>query len=267
MKRFAILYDFDYTLSDGFMQQFGLMQEFGYTNIYDFYDDVASYYGAEDMDNCLSLLFGVIDKAKKTGKKVTYDYMKSFGKNVKFFPGVKEWFKKINKIGKDYGFEIEHYVISSGNKEIIEGTPIAKYLKRVYATFFAYNKKGEAYWPCQIVNYSTKLQYVYRIRKNVLDDLASTEEVNRKRSVDEVLPFDHMVYLGDSQTDIPSFTVIKRNGGQSICVYKEGSEKSKMIARQCFDEGRVNHYTMADYREGSELFEIISKMIKEKSNK
>ena len=118
--------------------------------------------------------------AKRSGKIVTKDYLRSFGRDIRYFAGVEEWFDKINKIGADLGYEIEHYIISSGVKEIVEGSSIAKYFKRIYANFYAYNMNGEAYWPAQVVNYTSKTQYIYRVRKNVLDDLSSLDKINEK---------------------------------------------------------------------------------------
>ena len=145
-------------------------------------------------------------------------------------------------------------------KEIIEGTTIAKHLKRIYSNFFAY-KDGEAVWPSQVVNYSSKIQYIYRVRKNVLDNLSCLKEVNEKMSDDKVLPFSNIIYLGDSETDIPSFKVVKNSGGLSICVYNKEDNNSKKVAQKCFIEGRVNVYEEADYTENSRLYNLIKEYI------
>ena len=176
-KRIALLYDFDYTLSKGYMQQFKLMQDLGYENIGDFFRACEQTLGDKDMDLCLSMMAGMFFMAKEKGIEITKDYLHSLGKDIRYFPGVEEWFEKINNVGKSLGYEIEHYVISSGIKEIVEGTTIAKHLKRIYSNFFAY-KDGVAVWPSQVVNYSSKIQYIYRVRKNVLDNLSCLKEVN-----------------------------------------------------------------------------------------
>lgn len=260
-KRIALLYDFDYTLTDGFMQSFGLVQDLGYRDIGHYFDENNNIVGGEEMDMCLSMMAGIVCSAKRTGKKVTREYLQSFGQNMKYYPGVEEWFSKINEVGAKYGYEIEHYIISSGLKELVEGSSIAKYLKRIYANFFAYDEDGNAYWPSQVVNYSSKVQYVYRVRKNVLDDLCDVSKVNAKMPEEDVLPFNNIIYLGDSQTDIPSFKVVKNSGGMSICVYDPANPKSKGVAQKCFIEGRVNYFIPADYRDGSDLFELVKNYI------
>ncbi|MBE5736252.1 MAG: haloacid dehalogenase-like hydrolase [Clostridiales bacterium] len=262
-KRIALLYDFDYTLTDGYMQQFGLMQDFGYSNVYDLFAATEEVFGNNpDMDMCLNMLGGVLEIAKRNNVKITQEYLKDKGRAVTYYPGVIEWFDKINAIGKEYGYEIEHYVISSGIKEIIDGTSICNKLKRVYSNTYVYNQDGEAIWPCQVVNYTSKVQYIYRVRKNVLDNLADLKDVNAKMEDEDVLPFERIIYLGDSETDIPSFKVVKNSGGLSICVYSQSSEKAKMVAEQCCREGRVNYFVPADYREGSQLYNIIETYIR-----
>ena len=261
-KRIALLYDFDDTLANGFMQQFGLMQDMGYQDIFEFFSATDEVFGNNpDMDMCLNMMGGILELANKHNIKVTKEYLHSLGNKIEYYEGVLEWFDNINRVGESYGYTIEHYIISSGLKEIIEGTPIYPKLKRVYSNNYIYNSDGIAYWPCQVVNYSSKIQYIYRVRKNVLDGLGSLKEVNAKMPESEVLPFSNIIYLGDSQTDIPSFKVVKNSGGLSICVYKPGSDKAKSVAEQCYREGRVNYYVPADYREGSELYKTIKNYI------
>ena len=259
-RRIALLYDFDYTLANGFMQEFGLMQEFGFNDVVRYFRACEKVSLEKDMDLCLSSLCGILELAKQHNKKVTKEYLKQFGKDIRYFEGVESWFDKINTIGREYGYEIEHYVVSSGVKEIVEGSKIAPYFKRIYANFFAY-KEGVAFWPAQVVNYTSKTQYIYRVRKNVLDDLSSLDKINEKMADDEVLPFKNIIYIGDSQTDIPSFKVVKNSGGLSVCVYDPKSESSRKTAQKCFIEGRVNYFTPADYREGSDLYSLIKDYI------
>ena len=260
-KRIALLYDFDYTLAHGFMQQFGLMQDLGFDDINAYFKECERVSLDSEMDMCLSMMCGILELAKRKGKVVTKEYLRSFGKDIEYYDGVTEWFDKINSIGASFGYEIEHYIISSGVKEIVEGSSIAKYFKRVYANFFAY-KDGVAFWPSQVVNYTSKTQYIFRVRKNVLDDLSSLDKINAKMRDDEVLPFKNIIYFGDSQTDIPSFKVVKNSGGMSICVYEGHNEEARKVAQKCFVEGRCNYFSEADFKEGSDLFSVISDYIK-----
>ena len=152
-------------------------------------------------------------------------------------------------LGSYEGDTIDDYMTTYGNN-----------FKRIYANFYAY-KEGVAFWPSQVVNYTSKTQYIYRVRKNVLDNLSELDKINEKMSVDEVLPFKNIIYLGDSETDIPSFKVVKNSGGLSICVYDKDSPKARKVAQKCFIEGRVNFFTAADYSEGSDLYNLIKDYI------
>ena len=259
-KRIAILYDFDYTLAKGYMHEYGLMQDFGYTSAKDFFVANEKLAIDTEMDMCLSLMCGILEHAKLQGKDVTREYFRNFGKDVKYYAGVEEWFAKINEIGKAHGYEVEHYIVSSGLKEVIEGTSIANNFKRIYANFYAY-KDGIAFWPSQVVNYTSKTQYIYRVRKNVLDHLRELDKINEKMSDEDVLPFKNIIYMGDSETDIPSFKVVKNSGGLSVCVYDKANAKARKVAQKCFIEGRVNYFTPADYSEGSDLFNFIKDYI------
>ena len=259
-KRIAILYDFDFTLSKDYMQSYGLAQEFGFKDAREFFDACDARTYDNQMDLCLSVLGGTLQLAQEQGKPLTRELLQRCGKDVEYYDGVLEWFDKINKIGKKCGFEIEHYIVSSGIKEIVEGTKIAKYFKRIYSNFYSY-RDGVAFWPSQIVNFTSKTQYIYRIRKNALDDLSSLKKINQKMPASQVLDFKNILYIGDSETDIPSFKIVKNSGGFSICVYDKENEKARKLAHKCMIEGRVNCYMPADYTEGSDLFNLIKDYI------
>ena len=76
----------------------------------------------------------------------------------------------MNAYARERGIEVEHYIISSGLKEIIEGSRIAPYITRVYASSYLYSADGIAEWPAQVVNYTTTTQFIksHIISKNVL---------------------------------------------------------------------------------------------------
>lgn len=255
-SRVALLYDFDLTLSKGFMQEYKLAGDLGFDSAFDFFRACDNTFVDHDIDMCLSSMLGVIRFAKERGFDVTREYLQSCGKNIEFFDGVTEWFDKINAIGEKLGLKVEHYVISSGQKEIIEGSPIADKFKRIYACMYYY-QDGVAVWPSQVTNYTTKTQFIHRIRKGAIDNLSSSVEVNKKMADEEKMSFRNMIYLGDSQTDIPSFKTVKVGGGLSICVYDERSAHSRDVAQECFIEGRVNFFTPANYTEEGELFHLI----------
>ena len=200
----------------------------------------------------------MIKKCKEKGIPLTEEYLKSCGENVVLFKGVETWFDRINAFGESMGVKIEHYIISSGTYEIIQGTPIAKYFKRIYACRYMYDENGEALWPAHAINYTMKTQYIYRISKGTLD---MTDDYNLNRVQDESLrriAYRNMIYIGDGLTDIPCMKMVKERGGKSIALYPSGnSEKVKPLV----DDDRINYVCVADYSPNSTLEKIVKLMI------
>ena len=174
------------------------------------------------------------------------------------FDGVLSWFDRINAFGESLGVTIEHYIISSGTYEIIQGTPIAKYFKRIYACRYMYDEKGEALWPALAINYTLKTQYIYRISKGILD---VTDDYNLNREQNEKLrriAYRNMIYIGDGMTDIPCMKMLKEKGGKSIALYPAGN--SAKVTPLVEDE-RINYVCVADYSPESPLEQIVKLMI------
>lgn len=145
--------------------------------------------------------------------------------------------------------------------DIIKGSSIAKYFKKIFACSYCYDKNGKPYWPKQAVNYTNKTQYIYRIRKNQLDDLNNSSAVNDFVDEQKKLPYKHMIYLGDGQTDIPCMKLIKSKGGFSVCVYNPQSDHAKSVAEKIYFDGRVNFVAPADYSPQSQLDKTIKSLL------
>ena len=211
----AICYDFDKTLSPNDMQAQGYIQSVGY-DIPDFWKKSNGLAAANEMDQNLAYMY--IMKETAEGKVLfTKEKLTEYGASVKLFPGVEEWFERIRKYGAEHGVIVEHYIISSGLKEMIEGTSVAKAgaFEKIYASSFYYDEKGVAVWPAQVVNYTSKTQFLFRIEKGVLD--INDPAVNEFFSPEELrVPFRNIVYIGDSDTDIPCMKLVNSYGGHSI---------------------------------------------------
>lgn len=209
-----------------------------------------------EMDPVLSYLKVMIDESRKRGIKLTREYLRNQGKNIKFFDGVTTWFKRINRYADKHDIQIEHYIISSGNKEIIEGCLIFEEFKNVFGCEFFYDENGEASWPKNTVNYTQKTQYLFRICKGA-EDLSDEILVN-KRVDKKHVEFRNMIYIGDGFTDIPSMTLVKEKGGISISVYPpKQKEKSDQLLR----ENRVNYSCSGNFKQNSELEKLVKLII------
>lgn len=257
MKKAAILYDFDKTLSPRDMEEFSLIPDLGYDNPRDFWDEVTELSVRNNMDSISAYLYMLQKKYEDSGHPLTADAFYPLGKDVELFPGVETWFRRINEYGRKAGFFIEHYIISSGMSEVIEAVPIAREFSRIYACRYFYDENGHAKWPARIVNYTTKTQYVFRINKGALDE-SDDSQVNRYVPQSErPIPFERMIYIADGFTDVPCMRLVKSYGGKSIAVYNG----SGSVAEQLISDGRVNFMARADYREGSSLESLVQKII------
>lgn len=253
----AICYDFDKTLSPDDMQAQGYIQSIGY-DVNDFWNKSNGRATENDMDQNLAYMLTMKEEAE--GKILfTKEELANYGSKVKLFPGVKEWFGRINEYGLQRNVKIEHYIISSGLKEMIEGTSIAREFEKIYATSFYCNDKGVAVWPAQVVNYTNKTQFLFRISKGVLD--VNDQAVNDYFSPENIkVPFRNMVYIGDSDTDIPCMKLINSKAGYSIGVYNP-DKKDKTKVYKMMRDNRISYYASADYSVGSELDKIVKLII------
>jgi len=259
----ALIYDFDKTLCDKDMQEYSFIPNLG-MNPSDFWKATDEFNSKEKMDKILACMYMMLTETEKNNKHITREYLNELGSDIDFFPGISEWFERINQYGKELGLQIEHYIISSGLKEIIEGTTISKYIKEIYACEFLYNEKGQAVWPKMSVNYTTKTQFLSRINKGVLD-ISNDESLNRKM-LDENrrISTKNMIYFGDGFTDIPSMRMTRETGGYAIAVYQNNDKK---IAKSLISENRIDFYAKADYQENSEMDNLIKDILKDISIK
>lgn len=255
----AICYDFDKTLSPDDMQAQGYIQSVGY-DVPDFWKKSNSLASDNEMDQNLAYMYTM--KQESEGKVLfTKEKLAEYGASVQLFPGVEQWFERIREYGKSQGVIVEHYIISSGLKEMIEGTAVAKAgaFEKIYASSFYYNENGVAVWPAQVVNYTNKTQFLFRIEKGVLD--INDSAVNESFSPEEMrVPFRNIVYIGDSDTDIPCMKLVTSYGGHSIGVYNaENKDKTKVY--KMMRDGRIKYFAPADYREGTELDLLVKAII------
>ena len=256
----ALIYDFDGTLSPGNMQEFGFIQAIGKTpdEFWKASDGIAI---SEDASNILSYMKLMRDEATKLGIRLTKANFRRFGADIKLFDGVREWFGNVNRYGAEHGVKIEHYINSSGLKEIIEGSPIAKEFKHIFAGTYIYDADGEAVWPGIAVDYTAKTQFLFKIQKGIFSSRDS-KRVNESMA-DEAkrIPFSHMIYFGDGETDVPSMKVVSMFGGNAIAVFDPTKPSKKESARKLLRQGRVNFITPANYGRDSRTFRIVTAII------
>ncbi len=256
----ALIYDFDGTLSPGNMQEFGFIQAIGKTpgEFWEMSNEIAKGQDASDILSYMKLMY---DEAKKSGIKLKRSEFKKFGQHIQLFDGVKGWFRLVNEYGENHGVKIEHYINSSGLKEIIEGCPIAKEFKHIFACTFLYNDRGEAEWPGIAVDYTAKTQFMFKINKGIFS-ARDSRRVNESTADDKKrIPFPNMIYFGDGETDVPCMKIVSMFGGNSVAVFNPQDENKRAVAEKLQRQRRVNFITPAVYTKDSRSYRLVCAII------
>ena len=254
----ALLYDFDKTLCTTDMEDYAFIPALGYTPAQ--FWSKANTFGRENrMDGLLAYMYTMMAECRAQGRVLKRDFLVQCGRSMELFPGVREWFGRINAFGESLGVEVEHYVLSSGLKEIIEGSGIAHEFKQIYACEFYYDESGAACWPKLDVNFTNKTQFVYRINKGILD-VAKDKELNASMPDDSKrIPFTNMIYIGDGLSDVPCMKMMRAYGGQAVAVYQDSNRAG---VEDLLAKGRVDFIFPADYRSGTLFDETMKNIVR-----
>ena len=250
----AIMYDFDKTLSTTDMQNYSFIPNLGMSPE-EFWGETGKFTESQGVERILSYMFMMIKKAKEKNIKITREYLRECGKKIQFYPGVLTWFKRINKYAEEKGVIVEHYLVSSGTIEIVEGCAIYPEFTKAYGCEYYY-ENDEPVWPKLAINYTQKTQFFFRIAKGAVD-VTNDNAVNEK-NLKLRIPYRNIVYMGDGMTDIACMTLVKKNGGTSIAVYPE---KDWDKVKQIYNDGRLSYYCRADYTAGSQMEQMIKLII------
>ena len=254
----ALLYDFDKTLCTTDMQNYAFIPSLGMTPG-EFWLEANTFGQQNKMDGILAYMFTMIRKSQEKGVPFTRESLVEKGRDIVLFPGVEDWFARIDAFGARCGVDVEHYVISSGLREIIEGSSISHAFKEIYASEFYYNENGDPAWPKLAVNFTAKTQFVYRINKGVLD-VSDDKTLNDSMPDDSKrVPFTNMIYVGDGLSDVPCMKMMRAYGGQAIAVYQE---TNRMAVEELMAKHRVDFIFKADYSEGTPLDLTVKNIIR-----
>ncbi len=253
----ALLYDFDKTLCTTDMEDYTFIPALGYKPA-EFWKIANDFGYSNRMDGLLAYMYTMIEECRAQNIRLDRDFLVRCGHDMQLFPGVQDWFARINAFGESQGVTVEHYVISSGLREIIEGSGISHEFKEIYACEFFYNAQGLASWPKLDVNFTNKTQFVYRINKGVLD-VSDDRTLNASMPDDSKrIPFTNMIYIGDGLSDVPCMKMMRSYGGEAIAVYQE---ENRQGVEDLLAKGRVDFIFPADYRAGTALESTVKNII------
>jgi phosphoserine phosphatase len=256
----ALIYDFDGTLSPGNMQEFGFIQAIGSTpeEFWKMSDGIAI---GQDASNILAYMKLMYDEAHKAGIRLTRKDFRRYGADIKLYEGVRDWFRNVNASGETRGVRIEHYINSSGLKEIIEGSPIAKEFKHIYAGTYIYDASGEAEWPGIAVDYTAKTQFLFKINKGIFSSRDAKRVNESMADENKRIPFTNMIYFGDGETDVPSMKIVNMFGGHTVAVFDPASPGRRAAAQKLLRQGRASFITPANYTRDSRTFRLVCTII------
>lgn len=254
--RTALVYDFDGTLASGNMQEHSFLPEHINCSVQEFWAEVGRLKQQHDADQILVYMMEMVRRSRLARRPITAQALALHGRSLPYMPGVLDWFERINAHAAGQSLALEHYVVTSGNEEIVRGSEIFCHFTKVFGSRYLYDHEGFATWPAVVVNYTTKTQFLFRINKGV-DNTWDDEPVNRWIPMrDRPVPFARMIYLGDGDTDIPSMKMVRHQGGHSVAVFdprKWEELKAQPTVYNLIAENRADFVVPADYREGSQL--------------
>ena len=254
----AFLYDFDKTLCTTDMQDYAFIPSLGMTPT-EFWALANGFGRRNRIDGILAYMYTMIRESERKNLPFPRQDLVEKGRGIVLFPGVQDWFRRINEFGRSQGVQVEHYIISSGLREIIEGSSISGEFKEIYASEFYYDENGRPVWPKLAVNFTAKTQFVYRINKGVLD-VSDDKTLNDSMPDDSKrVPFTNMVYMGDGLSDVPCMKMMRAYGGQAIAVYQDSN---RMGVEDLLAKGRVDFIFKADYSEGTALDLTVKNIIR-----
>jgi hypothetical protein len=262
----AIVYDYDQTLSPTYMQEEVIFPHFG-IGADAFWRRCQQLVKEQGFDSELAYLKVLLDSLELD--RPSNAELRELGARLSFYPGLPEMFEEfgsglLTPEQEAHGIRVEHYIVSSGLQELIEGSRLAPHVRAIFGCEFAEDSSGRIAFPRRVVSHTQKTQFLFRINKGLLD---LSEDVNDHMPSElRPVPFTHMIYLGDGPTDVPCFTVMRRYGGQAIAVYNI-EDRSRASFRKCYElsthADRVRHVAPSDYRAGSHLRLLLEEMVRD----
>ena len=258
----ATIWDFDKTLIDGYMQD-PLFDDYK-IDAKDFWDETKSLIAKYEADGLevnrdtfyLNLILRYIRSGKFPG--LNNERLKGYGAQQRFYPGAIDLFRRIKELNdvdeyRDYAIRFENYIVSTGLKKIIEGSPIAQYVERIWGCeFIENNDRTELSEVVYTIDNTTKTRAIFEINKGVGMIEGANIDVNSKIPESERrVQFYNMVYVADGPSDVPSFSLVNKGCGATFAVYPPGDEKAMQQVDQMRRDGRVQMFAEANYTEQS----------------
>jgi hypothetical protein len=269
----AVIWDFDKTLTPSYMQA-PLFKRFD-VNELSFWAEVnglEQFYRARGVHNIskdtlyLNHILTYVREGKFRG--LTNKLLSELGGQIEFYPGLPDFFDDLKKgiaqnpAFEKHGISVEHYIVSTGLRKMIEGSRIASYVDGIWGCEFVEGTAKPGYLNRQPELIGTSLGYITDIAY-VIDNTTKTRalfeiskgsnkhtEINVNAALapeDRRVPFQNMIYIADGPSDVPAFSIINQYGGKTFAVYKSGKMDQFVQANGLQQENRVQGIGEANY--------------------
>ena len=262
----AIVFDFDDTLAPDSTS--GYLSQAGISDLSSFWKKEVAALTDADWDPVPAYLYKMIE-ASKIGRipKVTRESLAEWGRSIPLHDGVSGVFDRLRNVAKDANSRVtlEFYLISSGIGDILRNTSIASEFNDIWASEFAYEDDGGISFPKKIVSFTDKTRHLFHIQKGLIGPQFRGKpfDVNKKLKPEQIrIPIHNMIFVGDGYTDIPCFSLVKKDGGVSIAVFDKTHVEKWGSAYQFVHDGRVSNLLSANYSEQSDLSIFLGMAVK-----
>lgn len=270
----AVIWDFDKTLIDGYMQD-PIFQEYD-VDSHEFWkrvNDMPKIYAEEGVkvnpDTAYLIAFAREAKAGRL-KGLSNSKLRAYGKQQRFYPGMPDFIKESktflsgNPDYNEYNVKIEHYIVSTGFAEVIKGTDLADLVDGIWGCELLEDNDVEGNLviseACYTIDNTTKTRALFEINKGI--NKKPTIDVNIKMSEGQRrVSFKNMIYVADGPSDVPAFSVMKKNGGTTFAIYPHGDAKAMRQVEQLRAENRIDYFAEADYRKDTAAYMWIKEKI------
>lgn len=259
-RTIALIYDFDGTLSPLSMQEYTVFPELNIDPKV-FWPEVKRVNQENEASEVLTYMRMMAEKIVQGNVAINREKLGLLGSQIEYFPGVETWFDRMNAFVREQTLghvKLRHYIVSSGLREILQGTSIAKYFHTIFASQYSYDTYGRPVFVDRVITDVSKTQYLFRINKGVEDLSKSVNDHMSETS--RPIPFSNMIYIGDGDTDVPSMAVTRKNGGHAFAVYSAGESSQK--CEVLFRANRVDAYFEANYSTNSRLEIFVKNLLK-----
>ncbi|MBT4605265.1 haloacid dehalogenase-like hydrolase [archaeon] len=274
IRKVAVVYDCDLTLTPGYMQEYLFLERFDFeaSELFKYTQKIIDEHKGNglDINSDTAYLHAMVVLSQTGGplEGLDREVLNLAGRDIKYFPGIPDFFKQMSAYVNQRGegkVELEQYVVSTGLREMLRGSILENEMTGIAAGEFFYNNKGGLVGVAKAVTHAEKTAEIIKISKGAyVREGVNADTVMQRNQLH--VPIEDMIYIGDGPSDVPAMSVVSGAGGSTIAVYGTKAEQMRLNAQFLLDNGYAQDAFEADYRRGSKLHNSVlanlEKMVK-----